>query len=244
MCRDDGADLHRAHPRQDALYATDKGDDVLATLPADTAAGIGVGFTDGWFSRFADQMASYTGGEMTAEELLTRLSTESGLDLPEDAETLAGESVAIGVSSDLDPDGLFSSTDSDVPIAAKVKGDPDAIAAVLAKLTARLGPDEAMALGSDSDGHLIAIGPDADYRSEVLADGSLGDSDVFRDVVPDAEIASAIFFINFDAGDGWLVKAADDDAEVAANLEPLSGLGISAWQEDDAAHGLVRITTD
>jgi hypothetical protein len=230
---------------QSALYATDKGDDVLATLPEDTAAGIGVGFTDGWFSDVADQMASYSGGETTADELLSRLSTESGLDLPGDAETLAGESVAVGIGSDFDPETLFNSTDgSGVPIAAKVKGDPDAIAGVLAKLSAQLGPDEANVLGSDSDGDLIAIGPDADYRSEVLGDGDLGGSDVFQDVVPDAESASAIFFVNFDAGDGWLVRAADDDAALAANLEPLSGLGISAWQEDDAAHGLVRITTN
>ncbi|MCW2791734.1 MAG: hypothetical protein JWO76_832, partial [Nocardioides sp.] len=230
---------------QSALYATDKGDDVLATLPEDTAAGIGVGFAGGWFSDVVDQMASYSGGETSAEELLSQLSAESGLDLPEDAETLAGESAAVGIGSDFDPDAFDSSSDgSDAPIAAKVQGDPDAIEAVLAKLTARMEPEEATALGTDSDGDLIAIGPDADYRSEVLGDGDLGDSDVFQDVVPDAGIASVIFFINFDAGDGWLVKAADGDPEVADNLEPLSGLGISGWQEDDVAHGLVRITTN
>ncbi|MBB6626326.1 DUF3352 domain-containing protein [Nocardioides sp. KIGAM211] len=231
--------------QQTGLYASDQGDDVLATLPEDTAAALGVGLQDGWFGEALDQVASYSGGETSADELLAQLSEQSGLDLPDDAETLAGESFAVGISSDFDPEAFANGSGlSELPIAAKVKGDPAAIDDVLDKVRPQLGADEQGTLDLDADGDVAAIGPNADYRAKVLADGGLGDSEVFQDVVPDADRASAILFVNFDAGDGWLVNLVGDDQEVADNLEPLSGFGISSWLEDDAAHALVRITTN
>ena len=226
------------------LYGTDRGDDVVATLPEDTAAAIGVGFEDGWFTDFVDQMVSYSGGDTSAEELMSQMAQESGLDLPDDAETLAGDSMALSLGSDFDLDTFFNSGDgSDLPIAAKVQGDPDAIGGVLDKLRTDMSTEEAKALETDSDGGMVAMGPNPDYRSQVLGDGNLGDSDVFQDVVREADKASALVYVNFDAGD-WLMNLAQDNQEAVDNLEPLEGFGISAWQEDDAAHAVVRLTTN
>ena len=228
-----------------ALYGTDRGDDVLATLPDDTAAAIGVGFDDGWFTEMVDRMAAYSGGETSADELMSQLASSSGLDLPGDAETLAGDSVALSLGSDFDPEKLVNSADgSDVPLAAKVKGDPGAIEDVLDKVRGRLGPGAGTFLETTSDGDMIAIGPNADYRSQVAGPGSLGDSSVFRDVVREAEQASAILFVNFDAGHGWLADLVGRDQAMQENLEPLGGLGISAWQQDGAAHAVLRLTTN
>lgn len=227
------------------LYDTERGDDVLATLPDDTAAAIGVGFDDGWFTEMVDRMAAYSGGETTADEMMSELANSSGLDLPGDAETLAGESVALSLGADFDPEKLVNSSDgSDVPIAAKVKGDPEAIDAVLDKVRGRLGPGAGTFLETTSDGDMIAIGPNPDYRSQIVGRGTLGDSSVFQDVVREAQRASAILFVNFDAGDGWLADLAGGDRTIEENLEPLGGLGISAWQEDGAAHGVLRLTTN
>lgn len=227
---------------EDGLEATDAGDDVVATLPADTAAALGFGFAQGWFTELVDQMAA-GGGELTAAELMSQLSDASGLDLPGDAEALAGESVSLSVGGDLDPEAAFNSADgSDVPVAIKVKGDPERIAGVLDKVRPELGPMEGV-LGSDSKGDLTAIGPDADYRATVLEDGGLGDTEAFRDVVRDAEDASMVFFVNFDAGD-WLVDLASGDQEAVDNLEPLEGLGMSVWQQDDTAHAVLRLGTN
>jgi len=227
------------------VYGTDQGDDVVATLPADTAAALGVGFEDGWFTRFVDQMASYSGGQTSASELMSQMSQASGLDLPGDAETLAGDSVALSVGSDFDPETLFSSGDpSGIPIAAKIKGDPDAINGVLDKVRGQMSTEESSTFGSDSNGDMVAVGPNSDYRSQVLGNGTLGQSSTFRDVVREADKASALLYVNFDAGDGWLTKLAADDQEAVDNLKPLEGLGISAWQEDDAAHAVVRLTTN
>lgn len=228
---------------QDALDGADGGDDVLATLPDDTAAALGLGFADGWFGDLVDQFAGQLGGDLSGDELLDELSSESGLDLPEDVETLTGESAALAIGGDFDLETFVNSTDgSGVPVGLKVQGDPDAIETVLDKLRPQLDGAESF-LGSDSDGDLIAIGPDGDYRQQLLEDGDLGDSEVFENVVREAGDAAAILFVNFDAGD-WLASLADGDPEVEENLEPLQGLGLSGWLQDDASHVVLRLTTD
>ena len=228
---------------QDALDGADRGDDVLTTLPEDTAAALGVGFAEGWFGDLVDQLAGRLGTGMSGQELLDELSSESGLVLPEDAETLAGESAALVVGGDFDLETFVNSTDgSGVPVGLKVQGDPDAIASVLDKVRSQLGGAESF-LDSDSDGDVIAIGPDADYRQRLVEDGGLGDSEVFDDVVREADRAAAILYLNFDAGD-WLTSIAEGNQEAEDNLAPLDGLGVSTWLEDDASHLVLRISTD
>ena len=227
-----------------ALYGSDRGSDVLETLPDDTAAAIGVGFEPGWLTQVVEQMAAYTGGEMTAADLFEEASSATGLDLPQDAETLFGRSAALGFGSDFDPEAFFNSADgTDIPIALKVQGDADAIQAVVDKIVAQ---DESAAdfLGTDSDGDLVVIGPNAEYRAEVLKRGSLGDNDVYQDVVRESDKASAVLFVNFNAGDDWLVRVAGDDPTLKENLVPLAGFGITAWKDDTWTHGVLRITTD
>lgn len=229
------------------LLGSDQGGAAMATLPEDTAAAFGLGFEDGWFDEAIDYVSSTMGADVDVEGMLAEAEEATGLSLPEDAETLAGESVAISVSSDFDPETFFNSGGTDLPVAAKIKGDAEGIEAVLAKLVASASesdPEAGDLLGSDSDGDYVVIGPDADYRAEVLEDGGLGDSDVYSDVVREAGDAGSILFVNFDAGDGWLAGLAGDDAEVRENLEPLEGLGLTGWLDDGVGHGILRITTD
>ncbi len=42
--------------------------------------------------------------------MLADLESETGLAFPEDVETMMGESAAIAVSSDLDPEAIFNSS--------------------------------------------------------------------------------------------------------------------------------------
>ena len=92
---------------------------------------------------------------------------------------------------------------------------------------------------------MVAIGPDADYRSELLEDGDLGDTDVFKNVVREADDASVDLLRQLRRGRRWLANlVAGDDQEAADNLEPLEGLGFSAWVDDDASHAVFRLTTN
>ena len=61
---------------------------------------------------------------------------------------------------------------------------------------------------------------------------------------PRGREAGVVFYLDFDASDDWLLELAGDDAEAKANLAPLAAVGMSAWQEDGIAHGVLRVTTD
>jgi hypothetical protein len=228
-----------------SFYSSDRGADVVETLPADTAAAIGVGFEEGWLTQVVEQMSSYTGGEMTAADLFEEASRATGLDLPQDAETLLGRSAAVSFGSEFDPEAFFNSGDgSDIPIALKVQGDAEAAKAVVDKIVAQ-EPEAGDFLGIDSDGDVFVIGPDADYRQAVLGKGSLGDNDVYRDVIRESDKASAVFYVNFNAGDDWLVRIlGEGDPTVTENVRPLAGFGIAAWKDDDWTHSVLRLTTD
>jgi Protein of unknown function (DUF3352) len=221
------------------------GADAMSTLPADTAAAFGAGFDEGWFTSLMEYAAPFVGGTGDVDELIADMEDQSGLELPEDVETLLGDSAVLSVGSDLDPNAFFESSDgSDVPIALKVKGDPEEIEAVLEKLRAQFPPDEASFIDSDSEGDVIVIGPNADYREHILGEGDLGDDDVFKDVVREADAADVVFFVNVNELEGAIEDLAEGDESFAENLEPLSGFGSTGWTEDDVAHGVLRITTD
>ncbi|MEJ7795303.1 MAG: DUF3352 domain-containing protein [Nocardioides sp.] len=224
------------------LFATDRGDDVITTLPEDTAAAFGFGFAEGWVSAALEQVANASGGELTVEDMESELEASTGLTIS-DLETLAGESAAISLGSNFDAETFFSSSDgSDVPVGAKIQGDAGGIQDVLATIAETMG-SEATFVGNDAEGDMVAVGPDPDYRGQLLEDGGLGDSDVYQNVVRESGDANAIAFVNFDAGD-WLTSLAEGDQGATDNLEPLQGLGFSSWTDDGASHAVFRLTTN
>lgn len=229
----------------ESLTESDAGGDVISTLPEDTAAAFGMGFEPGWFEDILDYAGAASGGVLDMEQFFAEAEAMFDLSLPEDAETLVGESTAIAIGSDFDPEAFFSAPDpSMLQIGAKIKGDTDAIQEVLDRVKATApSPEEAEIFSSESDDDHIVIGPNTDYLSDLLGDGELGDSDVYQDVVREDD-PSMVFFVNFDAGDDWLASLAGDDAVVRDNLDPLSGLGLTAWSEDGVGHSVLRVTTD
>lgn len=221
-----------------------EGVDVVTSLPDDTAVAFGLAFADGWGQRLADQMSSMSGGQMTGDDILAQAEQMTGLSLPEDLETLLGDSMAIALSSDFTVEDAMNSADgSDVPVGIKVQGDAAGIQQVLDRLTARLGPGAEQMLGSDAEGDTVAVGPNPDYRSALLADGRLGDTATFEAVVPEADSAPFVVFVNFDGGQ-WLTSVAEGDPAAVENLEPLEAFGASVWQDDDTTHALVKLTTN
>ena len=136
-----------------------------------------------------------------------RAVAQTGLDLPGDAETLAGKSLAIGVGSGFDPEMLVNSGDgSGVPVAVKVQGDVEGIEGVLDKVRGRMGGGTTP-LDSDSSGDMVVIGPDADYRKQVLSDGGSGRRRPSPAWCRRPKDSSAVLFVNFDAAGGsWLTS--------------------------------------
>lgn len=228
---------------QTAALSTDRGDDVLATLPDDTAAALGFGLGEGWLTTIVDQVAASSGGEMSVDDLEAQLQAMAGLSLA-DVETAFGESAVLAVGSDIDPQAVFGSADgSGIPVGAKIQGDAGAIEDVFGKIAQAMGPEAGTFLGTDAEGDYVAVGPSPDFRGSLLADGNLGDSAVYQNVIREGDDASAVFFVNFDAND-WLAGLFEGQQEAQDNIAPLEGLGVTSWVEDDTSHGVVRLTTD
>lgn len=234
-----------AQEMEQSIYSGEAGDDVLASLPADTAVAFGVGLEDGWAQRVLDQFTGILSGGESSEQMISQAEKWTGLALPEDLETLFGDSTVLAIGSDFDPEAMANSEDgSDIPVGVKVKGDAQAIEGVLDKVRNRIGQPMSESLRSRSQGDVVAIGPSDDYLASIMGDGGLGDSEAFRSVVPEAESSAAIMFVNFNAGGNWLSAGIDEDPEVQENVEPLRAFGVSSWQEGDTVHGLFRLTTD
>ncbi len=224
-----------------SLAGSDKGGDVVATLPDSTGAAIGLAFGEDWLTDFLTGFAATSGS--SADDLLSQLEDLTGLDLPEDASTLVGDSMALSVGSDVDTEALSLDDPSGIPLGLKIQGDADGIESVLDQLRSSLEVDDDV-LASGSEGDMVAISPSEDYLADLLEDGDLGDSQEFERVVENAGEASIVVYVNFDAGDNWLAGLAGEDGQVRDNLEPLEALGVSAWIVDDTVHGVVKLTTD
>ena len=230
------------------LGLTGEAGDAAASLPSDTVLAYSVSadfdkLIESYGALFEDALAS----EGTSlDELWSAAEQQTGLAMPEDLVTLLGESVTLAVGGDFDFESAANSADgSDIPVGVRVQGDTSGIEGVLDKVRPQLGEAGASFVGSDTDGDLVAVGPNPDYRSELLAGGDLGGGEVYQEVLPETDGASTVMFVDFDGADGWLVELAGDaDPEVAENLEPLSALGISGSVDGSVGRMLLRLTTD
>ncbi len=220
------------------------GSELVSTLPDDTVAAFALGFSDGWFTEMVDTLAELGGADMTADELMAEMSEASGLDLPTDAEALAGDAMAVSMGSGFDMEAFFNGGPGELPVGVTIQGDPDAIQGALDKVKAQMGPDADM-LETEVEGDRVTLSPNADYRATLAGGGSLGDSEAFDEVVEDADEAAAVLFVDFDADDNWLARlAGEEDPEIAENIEPLSAFGVTGWLEDGVSHSVVKLTTD
>lgn len=222
----------------------------VTELPSTTGAAASWAFEDGWFSTALDSFTELSGG-LPLDPMFRLVEARTGLSLPEDAETLLGDSLAVAVDSSLEVAAIEDEDPSQLPAGVRVSGDPDEILAVVEKVRARLGSRTDEIVVESGDG-VVALGFDQTYVEGLVAAGGLGDEPVFQDAVPQADRAGGVLFVDFGAGDGWVERLVADygqalegrsPADVTANLRPLEALGISTWTDDGVQRGLLRLTT-
>jgi hypothetical protein len=214
-------------------------------LPADTAAALGFGVSDD----YAEKAIQGVGG---GDDLVTEAEQESGLDLPEDLQTLLGDAVIVSLGGDA-PGSLDDLQDvADVPAGILIHGDADKIKAIITKaednLDMHLSDIPLVVDGSDDK---LAIATSSAYAEDLLKSGGLGSDDGFRDAVPDADRAGGILYVDFDSD--WsdtladMVasdEGADSGDELRDNIAPLRTVGFSTWVDGDVSHALLKVTTD
>jgi hypothetical protein len=214
-------------------------------LPADTAAALGFGVSDDYAEKALQGMDG-------ADGFVTEAEQESGLDLPEDLQTLLGKAVILSLGGDA-PASLDDIQEvDDVPAGILIHGDADKIKAIIAKAEDNLDLHLSdIPLVVDGSGDKLAIATSSDYADDLLKSGGLGSDDGFRDAVPDADRAAGILYVDFDSD--WSDTLADMVAseegtdsgdEVHDNLAPLRTVGFNTWEDGDVSHALLKVTTD
>lgn len=214
----------------------------LASLPDTTAAAFTTSLPNNWLRNYVNSLSSLAlGSGEKPEELWAEMEAGTGLSLPEDIETMFGRGVSLSLDSSADLGKLTGSPDvPTLPVALRISGDPGEITRVIDVLRARFGPMADSIIVESGDG-LVVVGLQQEYVDTLVAgDGGLGETEAFTAVIPDADRASAAFYVDFDAG-GWLDKLAADNTEAATNLKPLDALGMSAWEDDGVQYGRFRL---
>jgi hypothetical protein len=231
------------------LGATSTAQSAAADLPATTAAALSIALPKGWLDEYLDVVKTQLPRGTSMQDMFREGERATGLRLPEDIETLLGTGLSLSLDGSANLRAIADSPDpSTVPAGVRIQGDPDKITRVIGKLKRAAGPDADMVEVRTGDG-TVAVGLDREYVDKLAQKGGLGAVVAFRDVVPNADRASGVVYVNFDAGRGWADELADllsdGDAQVKANIAPLDALGISSWQDDEKVqHGLLRLTTD
>jgi len=229
----------------------------MTTLPASTGAAFSIALRDGWLSKYLESIAGVLGTGQSVDEMLAEAEAETGLELPEDIETLLGDGISLSVDAEFDAEGLFGDEDlSRLAIGLRVKGNPDEILPIVDKVRAAIGPDADQLVVESGDG-MVAFGVNQDYVNSLIEGGSLGDEVTFRDAVPDADRASGVLYVDFDAGGDWVQELAQSmagsgdalsggpAASPGENVAPLDALGAGTWVDSEQVQrARFRLTTD
>jgi hypothetical protein len=247
---DGGVELSAIGLGAQQLAAPGKAGAAVAGLPRDTAAAVGFSLPARSIQQIFESLSGAAG--MTSQQLTAEAETMTGLRLPDDLQTLLGTGVVLSLGGNA-PDLASVRGPADIPFGATVLGDPQKISDVLDRVAERQGTSlQQLGISEKSgDGRLVLASSDG-YAATLLGKGDLGQESIFTEVVPEADKAQTVEFVDFDSA--WLDKVLDaaassgeDSATVGKlrkNLKPLKALGLSAWVDGDAGHFLLKVTTD
>ncbi|MCZ4499383.1 MAG: hypothetical protein JWQ74_1936 [Marmoricola sp.] len=219
----------------------------VGSLPRGTALAAGFGVPKTFA---ADAVSSIAGcASVLGVDPVASLEALVGLKLPEDLATLLGSGVSIAVSGGQPAGTAFDA----IPYGVVVHGDGPAIKALVPKVEQSVGvslADVPLLLTSSAD--KASLSNSADYGKTLLSSGTLGSSEVFKDVVPDASRAGGVLFVDLAAGARDLIiteagkagASAADLTRLRDYTTPLRAVGISTWVDGSGSHLLLKVTTN
>lgn len=223
----------------------------IGALPADSALAIGFAVPEDYGTDLIEQFTC--GAEADEPDLVAEAEEATGLDLPDDLNTLLGTALTLSVGGDAPADLAEIDGPGDLPVGLALHGDAPAIEDVIATIEESLGTtlEDEIGVGVASSDSAVVLSPSDDYAETLLGAGGLGSAEAFQDAVPEADRSSAVFYLDF--GSAWreaLLDLARDEGVSSSDLEtadentkPLKSLGISSWAEGDASHFLLKLST-
>jgi hypothetical protein len=183
--------------------------DIISTLPDSTAGALALSDGETLISTIWEQLdKSMSGTGMKLDDLTKNFTEQYGLTLPDDLKPLLGKNLAVVVDKD----------SSDTPkIAARMETDPGKAEQVVDKVTGLIRSRTAanVPIEKAKDGDTLVVATDQAYAEQVLKGGSLGQTENFKQAVPDTKGAVMLGYVDFGAA-GSFAGQFTDNKDLAA----------------------------
>ncbi len=228
------------------------GDNQIVNLPDSTVFAVSVaGGADRLNRSWPDIMAALESQGADVQQQLADFEQQTGLAVPADLETLLGENVMLAVDSGgLTSDALQTGDPSQLNIGVRFTGDAAKLDDLYNRITklieAEAGQTVPISKVDASDGLAVATN---DSYGDTLAklDGSLGSSDQFTSVTDDAASQDLVLFFDFDAIEGEVVQAMQDDGveqRVIDNVTPIRAFGVTSKADGHYTLATMRMSVN
>jgi hypothetical protein len=237
---------------------SDFGDNEIVSLPDSTVFAMSVsGGGDALAASWDDIMAAQRKLNANVDRQITAFERQTGLNVPDDLETLLGDNLLLAVDQDgLSAATLNSNDPSQFNAGLRFTGDGpklhDLYDRILGLLEEGVGTQLPFSKQDFDDG--IAIATNDSYASKLAdLDGNLGESQNFQSVVGDAESKQFVLFFNWDLVEDDILQslggagAVGDQSsmqKVADNLKPLRAFGVSGGIEGDYSMSTLTVSVD
>lgn len=214
---------------------------VVLSLPEDTAVAAGMEHGDQIVAIVWDELAKVMPEELAEVQ---REAAEFGYALPQDLQTILGQSLAVAVGPEAADESAWQDPTT-APLAYRVATDVDAANTLIDRIMADagLGPDADEFLVRSTDDGVLTIGMNDAYVRQVASGGTLADNAVFRSAVPNAEDADTIFYVNLNTFESLYLDEIDD-AGVRASVQQIAAIGMSARWAGNEGEFTLRVVAD
>ncbi|MET9272718.1 DUF3352 domain-containing protein [Kribbella sp. NPDC003557] len=201
-----------AHGDKSVKVSSADAADLVTKLPETTAGAIAISGGETLIDTAWAQVQK-AGGE-NLQPMIDEIAEETGLKLPDDLKSLAGKNLSVSIDKD---------TADGPKIAARMETDPAKAEPVVQKLTTLLRERSSanIPIESAKDGDTLVVSTSKDYAEQVLKDGTLGQTENFKQALPDTKGAVMIGYVDFEAAGSVSDRFADDK-----NLAALRSAGV------------------
>jgi hypothetical protein len=201
-----------AHGDQSVKVNNADAGDIVTKLPDSTAGALAVSGGD----TLIDAMWQQLQKSGNLKPMIDQVAAETGLTLPDDLKSLLGKNFAVTVDKEM----------SNGPkIAARLETDPAKAEPVVEKLTTLLRSRTSVnvPIQQAKDNDTLVISTDQSYAEQVLKGGNLGQSDSFKQALPDTKGATMIGYVDFQSLSAISQRSSSDK-----DLAALKSAGIVA----------------
>ncbi|HET6985081.1 MAG TPA: DUF3352 domain-containing protein, partial [Kribbella sp.] len=175
--------------------------DLITKLPDSTAGAVAVSGGENLVDTMWQQLEKASNGNL--KQLTSQITDETGLTLPDDLKSLLGKNLAVAIDKD---------SANSPKIAARMETDPAKAEPVVEKLTTLLHERSSanIPIETAKDDDTLVLGTDKDYAEQVLKGGNLGQSENFKQALPDIKGAVTIGYVDFEAASSLSPKFSSD----------------------------------